>query len=368
MNCTIIQRRLLGTEDPAHPPDEIQTHLDGCSGCRDWHALLLQVEQHVPLLPVPPSDSKAEFLQRLLHTPAAISANGTGPPLQIRVPELVRRRAQSAGPQRFNRVVREWMPVVGAAAALVLIVFGWSEFVTPRRAGTPSELTAQAAADPLVAKLMASHLDLVKAENGQSRADALNAMVRALEPERLALARVPTAKKLADDLTELERKLVQSGSLPQHLIGADNPSTLPATAERIVQLQHNRALIHQIVNNSVKRSASDDPLSRAALCEGLVKQLAQEITQAARHSDGKRALEMTGHLDQLVRMGVIENLQNVRELVAGGGSVARREITTLVLDTTRALEKELAASEVADMQTALRMLTECRMRMETLQA
>ena len=45
MNCTIIQRRLLGAEDPAHPPDEVQTHLEGCTGCREWQTLLLQLEQ-----------------------------------------------------------------------------------------------------------------------------------------------------------------------------------------------------------------------------------------------------------------------------------------------------------------------------------
>ena len=93
--------------------------------------MLLQLEQQVPLLPVPASASRAEFLRRLLHTPAAGAVNGAGPPLKVRVPELVRQRVQPAGP----RPLRRWMPVVGVAAALMLIVLGWRELVpqAPRR-------------------------------------------------------------------------------------------------------------------------------------------------------------------------------------------------------------------------------------------
>ncbi len=353
MNCTIIQRRLLGTEDPAHPPDEIQVHLDGCTCCRDWQALLLQMEQNVALLPVPPSDSRAEFLQRLPHTPVAGSVNGTGPPLKIRVPELVRRRAQSAGRQRFKTIVRDWMPVIGAAAALLLVVFGWSEFVTFRRGTVTNANRVQYAADPLVAKLMQHHLALVNAKNSQTREMALTAIAGELEQEIGSLATEAGARDTRESLTQLRKTI--NDARKSNVFSSTNSSIRRADARRLDQLKRNRKLIERIVEQSVMlvNTKEDDALAHAAQCEKLVVQLAGEITDAAQQGEGGRAEEMSGHFRDLLEQGVAANLK-VYARNPDTGSVAQRErkiIGAWSQQTADELEKQL--EQVAGMQPAL---------------
>ena len=67
MNCTTIQRRLLAAEQPDRPAAEVKSHLAECPACRAWHRRLVQLERHIPLLPVPPSEGKAELLHHLLR-------------------------------------------------------------------------------------------------------------------------------------------------------------------------------------------------------------------------------------------------------------------------------------------------------------
>ena len=100
MKCQAAQRRLLEAEDPALPPEKVRHHLAACPACRQWQRRLVQVERHVPLLPVPAgSGPPADLLQRLeraasqpaprpvlrfrplsLHRPPGASPRGPRPP------------------------------------------------------------------------------------------------------------------------------------------------------------------------------------------------------------------------------------------------------------------------------------------------
>lgn len=357
MNCTIIQRRLLGAEDAAHPPDEVQSHLDGCTGCREWHALLLQMEQNIALLPVPTSNSRAEFLQRLLHTPVAGSVNGTGPPLKIRVPELVQRRSN----RKLNTALRDWMPVAGAAAALLLIVFGWLEFVQPPKQPVGARVAAAPRLpDPLVTNLMKQHLALLKATSVQARTAALAAMVRELDEEIRPLAAAPQTLELTKDLNRLKDRIRQT--IPQNEFSSTNllvavPSQIsPATAARVSQLQQNQKLIRSLIDSSVQLVATKetDSLAHATQCKSLVQDLAAEISLAANDGEGHRAQELSVHFRDLLQQGVADKLTSFRG--QPGFSVAQREMKDIgdwSVAETEKLERQLKNVELAGVQSAL---------------
>jgi hypothetical protein len=66
MNCQDLRRALAHLEEPQRPPAAIRSHLAGCSPCRAWHRQLTRIERAVPLLPVPASNGKARFVERVL--------------------------------------------------------------------------------------------------------------------------------------------------------------------------------------------------------------------------------------------------------------------------------------------------------------
>src|SRR5262245_1081491 len=70
MNCRAVQHRLLLSETPDQPGDELLVHLQACAACRQWHQRLLRLEQAVPLIPVPASTARRRVLRQVLSTPA----------------------------------------------------------------------------------------------------------------------------------------------------------------------------------------------------------------------------------------------------------------------------------------------------------
>jgi hypothetical protein len=66
MNCSAIQKRLLACEQPDFPPLEVRTHLAQCDECRAVQQRVVQIEQRIGELPVPPSDARAAFVLRFL--------------------------------------------------------------------------------------------------------------------------------------------------------------------------------------------------------------------------------------------------------------------------------------------------------------
>ena len=65
MNCDIAQRRLMSIEDPAQVPADLRAHLASCGSCRDWQGHLVQLERHIPFLPVPVSRARSRFVRKL---------------------------------------------------------------------------------------------------------------------------------------------------------------------------------------------------------------------------------------------------------------------------------------------------------------
>ena len=135
------------------------------------------------------------------------TVNGTGPPLHIRVPELVRQRAPQ-GSRPLSAALRHWMPLAGVAAALLLLVFGWRELVLPQPASTTVVSTGNLGADPLVRNLMEQHLRLAQALSLEGRLETLAAMTADLEREMADLRILPQGQEIVKELETLQRKLV----------------------------------------------------------------------------------------------------------------------------------------------------------------
>jgi hypothetical protein len=79
------------------------------------------------------------------------------------------------------------------------------------------------------------------------------------------------------------------------------------------QLTRNRNLIEALVTSGLILAAEEDALRRAEQCTGLARHLVDEIQQAADRDDDDRAAELAGHLHDLLRGGVVRNLNTVRD-------------------------------------------------------
>lgn len=114
MNCAAIQRRLLSLEQPEQPTAEIKSHLAQCPSCRTWQRRLVQMERQVPLVLVPPSTTKDEFLQRIRGESAART---------IADPATLSRYRLASGPK--ERALRKVSLAFALAASLLVFALGW---------------------------------------------------------------------------------------------------------------------------------------------------------------------------------------------------------------------------------------------------
>src|SRR5262245_9567020 len=104
------------------------------------------------------------------------------------------------------------------------------------------------------------------------------------------------------------------------LAWAEDPGAASASARRVWQLQRNYALIQKLVQGGLDLASEDDPLKRARCCNGLVESLAGEIRQAAVDQEGGRAVELSNHLQAVLKHGVAGNLGKGRSLIPKGSS------------------------------------------------
>jgi hypothetical protein len=118
VNCTVIQRRLLSAEQPEQPATEIKSHLAQCPSCRAWQRRLVQLERLVPQLPIPPSTTKEQFLQRILGAPGR-EASGRA----IADPALLWRSTLAPGPK--ERAQRKVSLAFALAASLLVFALAW---------------------------------------------------------------------------------------------------------------------------------------------------------------------------------------------------------------------------------------------------
>jgi hypothetical protein len=183
----MVQRRLLGLENPEQPTAEMQQHLADCASCQDWQRRLLQMEKNIGLIPVPESSFRREvFLERLEQATV---------PFRERVKQTsqwLRRRAY---------------PLAGVAAALlVCVTVWWANRETPV---APVKKSAVAGKD-LVTRLLDRDLKLAKAKTSQERVQELSNLAEELRGETRILATAADPGDLMK-LAKLYGKVIDEG-------------------------------------------------------------------------------------------------------------------------------------------------------------
>ena len=126
-------------------------------------------------------------------------------------------------------------------------------------------------------------------------------------------------------------------------VGAQGPAPAPrlSAADHLRLLRVNRVLLADLVNNGVRMTAKDDPLHRAAVCADSMRALGLAMQRAADGQDPDRVAELAGHLEAIVRDGLVPNLDDATQIIPPGSARAGelkqlRERATRELDEFRA--------------------------------
>jgi hypothetical protein len=167
----------------------------------------------------------------------------------------------------------------------------------------------------------------------EERAEPLHAIARAARAGEQQLPHIDRKARRRDDPFAPPTVLFASLAL------ADlTPGLSPK--ERIEQFRRNRALIEKMVNNSLKLADKNEPLQRAEVCREMAEQLAEEIRQANADANGARSVELSRHLNVLLKQGVAANLKAANKGIPDGASEKKRLETEQegVIGTLRELE------------------------------
>ena len=235
MKCRTVQNRLLIAEDPAHPAEEVQAHLQACAPCRHYQRRLLRLESHVPLLPIPPSQVRAEMVRQFLAGSApAVSAvvNGTAADHPIPPPILALRNSPATGRRLIPRY--RWYAAVGVAAAIFLLIFDGLVLWNPTPSGKGHK--EQAIQDPLLASLLERDLRLAKAGNPRDRIEALADLADDLQEHTRKLSHRAEAEDLRR-LAKLFERVVEEGIVrgAPAVPAAQRPRVLGSIADRLTR-------------------------------------------------------------------------------------------------------------------------------------
>jgi hypothetical protein len=111
-------------------------------------------------------------------------------------------------------------------------------------------------------------------------------------------------------------------------LSAQGPSTLPAETQ-VKQFQSNRILIGNLVDRGINLSNSDNPLDRAEECRKTAQTLAHYLGRAVGAEDTERVAEFAGLYGEVVRDGLVPNLEAARRDITdpnSQGAARLREI------------------------------------------
>jgi hypothetical protein len=95
--------------------------------------------------------------------------------------------------------------------------------------------------------------------------------------------------------------------------GAQGPA--PLAADQVRLLRANRVLLGDLVTSGVELGSTDDPVNRAAACHGAAHALGVALRRAAEASDADRVAELGGHLDRVVRDGLVPILDEATKTI-----------------------------------------------------
>lgn len=218
MNCQGFQRRLLTLERPECPPAEVRLHLGQCQACREWHARLLRLEEHIQQLRVPPPRRKAEFL-------ASLAADPLAPPV-IASPLL-------APPPRKERALRKMAVAFAMAASLLVCALGlWAWKHSSSSAPAPVPGPGAGPTRSLIVRVD-SDPRWVKARTPAERLTVLREMTAEVPARMAELARESSVAELNGQV-ELYRDVVNKiVHMQRELSPGERPAVLRPLIERL---------------------------------------------------------------------------------------------------------------------------------------
>jgi hypothetical protein len=199
MNCTTIQRRLLTMTEPGQPPSAIREHLESCAVCQEMQRRLLQVEAHIPHLPVPHSAGRTAFLQRF--------------------------KAETTVWDRLHfrmRNLQRWQLITTAlAASLMLFMLAW--FLAPSDAPLAGRPSKQTSPDALLARLVQRNLKLAEKNVPRDQVEILAELAEDLRGQSQPLVYYGAGREGKDSLRDLadwygqvvRMGVTRAGQLPQ---------------------------------------------------------------------------------------------------------------------------------------------------------
>jgi hypothetical protein len=232
MNCDVSQRRLLALPEPADLPPALREHLEVCPHCQEMQRRLVQVERNAPLLPVPASTARAEFLERF---------RGEGTVAEKFVFHL--------------RELKRWQVLSGAIAAGLLMFFAaW--MVAPQETPSAKRQVKNSPPDKFVATLVSRTSQLSVAESARDQVTSL--------------------ADLAGDLLGQSQPLVWYGN------DKEGKESLKDLAD----------WYGQVVRMNVVRAGDLKPEQRKPVLEPIIRQLAQasdDAEQLARETNAGSA-------------------------------------------------------------------------------
>jgi hypothetical protein len=194
MKCSVAQTQMLELERPDRPTPPLRAHLARCSACREWFHALLQMERNVPLLPVPPSTGREQFLRHVLTGEPLPGRNGTtAPPV-----------AGRTGAVRRERGMQKTALATGLAAGLVLFAVGLLAIQSPQ------EVRGDHTSDPFIKKLLDRDLKLASAATARERLQELAGLADDLRVETEMLARLSANEEL-ERLAGLYQRVMRNG-------------------------------------------------------------------------------------------------------------------------------------------------------------
>ncbi len=216
MKCPELRRWLLKAEDPDRLSAEARVHLAGCPRCRRLYQHLHRIEQNVPVLPVPASTTRADFLQQFLAPP----------PPPVVTPSVAARSP-----------VRPWRYLSAVAAAVLFLAISVAVFFAFR---SPPESPPQVArpSRPLLDSLFERDLRLARATTPRERVEVLAALADDLQGETRLLAPDADVADL-DALAQMYGDVVRDGIVPRarelDLPPAERRELLRQVADRLAE-------------------------------------------------------------------------------------------------------------------------------------
>lgn len=125
--------------------------------------------------------------------------------------------------------------------------------------------------------------------------------------------------------------------------GAQGTAPLSA-ATQVKQFKNNRLLIENLVDHGIDLANADNSVSRAEACRQTAQTLANYVSRAADEQDPDRVAELATLFGEVIRDGLVPNLDETRKTVTPESPAGRKAKTitsqtvSTMSDVRRALE------------------------------